>query len=298
MRVLVTGANGMFGTDLCRLLEETGHEVVRTDLALRPRSETHAWTPLDICDTAAVKRCVAEQHPDAVVHAAAMTDVDGCERDPDRAFRINAFGTWSVASACGSADIPLVYVSTDFVFDGTKREPYTEFDRTNPISHYGASKLAGERYVAQLCRKHFITRTAWLFGVHGRSFPNTILELAKARTELPVVCDEVGSPTHTLDLARTVIALLESELYGTYHVSNAGHCSRNEMAKKTIELAGVRTMEITSISRSQYASPTQRPAYSVLRRYSLEMQGRDNLPPWQEALANFIALYREAHASR
>lgn len=293
MRVLVTGANGMLGSDLCRLLEQAGHTVVRTDVGVREGLRVPPWEPLDITNTQEVLPFVGARKPDAVIHGAAYTDVDGCERNPDLAYRVNAFGTWNLAAACGNADIPLVYISTDFVFDGTKTEPYTEFDRTNPLSHYGGSKLAGEQLVRQLCRRHVIARTAWLYGVNGKSFPNTILTLAQTRTELPVVTDQVGSPTHTIDLAQTLIGLLDTPLYGTYHVVNAGSCSWFELAKKTLEIAGVTSMVIKPIPASQYPTPTRRPAYSVLRRYALELQGRDTLRPWEQALAEFVALRQQ-----
>src|SRR5262249_38600753 len=150
MRVLVTGANGMLGLDLCALLETVGHDVIRTDRGAKEGMSVPAWEPLDITDTQAVERTLLHHQPDAVIHCAAYTDVDGCERNPDQAFCANAFGTWNLAAVCGAHSITLVYLSTDFVFDGTKKTPYTEYDVTHPINHYGASKLAGESHVAQL----------------------------------------------------------------------------------------------------------------------------------------------------
>ncbi len=293
MRVLITGANGMLGIDLGAQLEAAGHDVIRTDVGAREGMRVKSWEPMDITDTASVAKTVLQHQPDAIIHGAAYTDVDGCERNPDLAYRVNALGTWNLAAVCGAHQITLAYVSTDFVFDGTKTTPYTEFDAPHPLGHYGASKLAGERYVAQLCRKHFIARTAWLFGAHGPSFPAKMLELAKTRTELNVVCDQTGSPTHTVDLSQTLIALLDSPLYGTYHVTNAGSCSWNQLAQKTLELAGVKNLEIKPIPASQWPRPTQVPPYSVLRRYTLELQGRDNLRPWQQALAEFIHLRQQ-----
>ncbi|HLK59872.1 MAG TPA: dTDP-4-dehydrorhamnose reductase [Chthonomonadaceae bacterium] len=290
MRVVVTGANGMLGLDLCALLEKAGHQVVRTDVGVKEGMEVPPWDTLDITDTQATRQFVAKHRPDAVIHGAAYTDVDGCTRNPDLAYRVNAFGTWNLAAACGEQNTTLFYISTDFVFDGHKGEPYTEFDTPHPLSYYGASKLAGEKLVAELCRKHFICRTSWLFGVNGKSFPNTMLELAKTHTERFVVVDQVGSPTSTLDLSRTLVSLLGSPLYGTYHITNSGHCSWFEFAKKTLELAGVHTMEVKPVPSTQYPSPTKRPAYSVLRHYALELQGRDDLPPWEAALAEYIHL--------
>jgi dTDP-4-dehydrorhamnose reductase len=289
MRVLMTGANGMLGRDLCRLLEQAGHDVIRTDRAASHTTPDVAWEPLDVTDTDAVRHSLLHHQPDVVIHAAACTDVDGCEREPERAYKLNALGTWNVAAVCGGHHITLAYISTDFVFDGAKTTPYTEFDAPHPLSHYGASKLAGERFVAQLCRQHFIVRTAWLFGIHGgKSFPDRILELAQTHKERFVVTDQVGSPTYTIDLSRALIDLLPSPLYGTYHITNAGQCSWYELAKKTLELAGETRMEVKPCPASQYASPTRRPAYSVMRRFALELQGKDNLRPWQQALADFI----------
>ena len=290
MRVMVTGANGMLGVDVCALLEQGEHTVIRTDVAAREGARLPAWDAVDITNTHEVTQFILDRQPDAVIHCAAATDVDGCERHPDMAYRVNALGTWNIASVCGAHHITLAYVSTDFVFDGAQHTPYTEFDIPHPLNHYGASKLAGERFVAQLCRKHFIARTAWLFGVHGKSFPSKMLELAKTRNTLDIVCDQVGSPTHTMDLARTLIGLLGSPLYGTYHVTSAGSCSWYELAQKTFELAGVQNVKVKPMPSDLWPSPTKRPAYSVLRHYALELQGHDNLPPWQQALAEFLSL--------
>jgi len=288
MRILVTGANGMLGTDLCCLLEQSGHEVIRSS----QRENTESDVTLDILDFASTRATLRQHKPEMLIHTAAYTHVDGCERDPDRAFQINALGTWHVAAACAEQDIPLVYISTDFVFDGRKTTPYTEFDTPNPINHYGASKLAGEQAVQKLCRRHYIVRTQWLFGVHGKNFPGTILELAQKRNELPVVVDQRGSPTSTLALSRALIKLLDSPLYGTYHIACKGECSWFEFAQKTLELAGISHVTLHPIPAEQWPSPTHRPAYSVLRRYVLELQGRDDLPPWQEALEEFIELLK------
>ncbi len=294
MRVLVTGANGMLGIDMCTLLQGAGHEVIRTDVGAREGANVAPWESLDITDTRAVHQSIIRHQPDAVVHGAAYTDVDGCTRDPDLAHRINAFGTWNLASACSEHHVLLTYISTDFVFDGSKKEPYTEFDTTNPLSPYGASKLAGEQFVKSLCRKFFIVRTSWLFGIHGKSFPATMINLAKTRSTLDIVCDQIGSPTHTVDLAKTVISLLASPLHGTYHVTNSGHCSWFELAKRTLELCGHTGTEVKPMPAAQWPTPTVRPAYSVLRHYALELQGKDNLPPWQQALEQFIALRKDA----
>jgi dTDP-4-dehydrorhamnose reductase len=278
----------MLGIDLCALAEAAGHEVIRTDIGVRGEDAAWSWEPLDITDLRAVTECLLNHQPDVVIHCAACTDVDGCERNPDFSYRINALGTWNVASVCGSHHITLIYVSTDFVFDGKKQEPYTEFDVPNPLSHYGASKLAGEKLVAQLCHRHYIARTSWLFGVHGKCFPATILRLAQTRTQLEVVVDQVGCPTYTVDLARALLSLPEVPLYGIYHITNVGHCTWRDLAVETLKQAGSGHVVVHPIPADQYPSPTRRPVYSVLRHYALELQGRDNLRPWQQAVADFV----------
>ncbi len=282
MRVLVTGANGQLGRDLTPLLEAAGHTIYG---ATRKSEEN----PMEITDFASVAAQFEQFQPDAVIHAAAHTNVDDCERNPDNAHRVNALGTWNIATLAGEANIPLIYVSTDFVFDGAKTTPYTEYDAVNPLNHYGASKLAGEKHVAQLCRKHFIARTSWLFGAHGMNFPRRMLELAQTRKELTVIADQIGSPTHTLDLAGVLVSLLASQHYGTYHVSNSGECSWYQFAQKTLELAGVQGVNVRPIRAADWQSPTRRPPYSVLRNFALELQGYPTLPHWETALAGFLA---------
>lgn len=184
----------MLGTDLQKVLKAE-HELILTDII-------GDVIPLDITDTQSVRNMLFEAHPDLVIHSAAYTNVDGCEREPEKAYKVNAFGTWNVAAGCAEVGAPILYISTDFVFDGEKTEPYYEFDTPNPISHYGASKYSGEWFVRTLCPKHYIVRTAWLYGENGKNFPFTILELAKTRKEIKVVSDQIGSPTFTYDLAQ------------------------------------------------------------------------------------------------
>ena len=281
MKILITGASGMLGADLQKALG-ADHELIPTDVVGDVAS-------LDITDTAEVMNMITAVRPDVVIHAAAYTDVDGCERDPDRAYKVNALGTWNVATACRENDAALVYVSTDFVFDGEKGAPYTEYDSTNPLGHYGGSKLAGEKHVRELCPRHYITRTAWLYGAHGKNFPFSMMNAAKTRKELKVVSDQIGSPTFTVDLAATIRDLIGSPMYGTYHVTNSGSCSWYEFAKEILRLAGITDVDVKPIMAEEWPSPTRRPKQSVLRRYSLELQGRDNLRPWDEALKDFIS---------
>lgn len=281
MRVLVTGASGMLGTDLCAALRAAGMEPIATDIAgdaLR----------MDITDLESVRKMLGETEPDAVIHCAAYTNVDQAEREPDAAYKINALGSWSVALGCAERDIPVCAISTDFVFDGTKDGPYTEFDSPNPLSHYGASKLAGENLIRQACKKHWIARTAWLYGVHGKSFPNSILTAAETRSELKVVADQRGCPTYAGDLAQGLVRLIQSPYYGTYHLTNSGDTNWLGLASMALELAGKTHVKVIPITAAEWPSPVKRPSNSVLRNYALELQGAPLLRPWQEALAEYV----------
>ena len=271
----------MLGADLQEALSQK-HQLVLTDI-------TGDVIPLDITDEKQVTGTIAKHRPDLVIHAAAYTDVDGCERDPDKAFLVNAEGTHNVALACELSDAAMVYISTDFVFDGEKGAPYTEQDTPNPINQYGASKLAGEKYVQELCPRHFIVRTAWLYGIHGKSFPRTMINTARAGKPLSVIADQVGSPTFTADLAAAICELIKSPIYGTYHITNKGSCSWFEFAKKTLSFAGMNDVEIKPITSEEWPSPTKRPKYSVLSHHALEILGQDNMRTWEEALHDFVS---------
>ena len=293
MKVLITGAAGMLGTDARRILAERGHNVIPTDVGPAAVGDVR---PLDITDFAAVRALFAKTNPDVVLHGAAYTNVDGCERDPDLAHRVNALGTWHVASAAEEVGAALVAVSTDFVFDGTKKSPYTEFDAASPISHYGASKLAGENLARSACRRCYVVRTSWLYGVHGKNFPFAMLGLAKTKPELPVVADQIGTPTYTVDLVNAIADIIETPLYGVYHASNRGETSWYGFAQAIFAKTNSAPVPLRPITSDEYAqtfgSPTRRPAYSVLRHYALELQGRDTLRPWEEALDEFLASAR------
>ena len=294
MRILITGAAGMLGTDARRIFSALGHHVFATDVS---PAATGGIVPLDITDIRAVRSLFSEVKPEFVFHAAAYTHVDGCERDPDLAYKVNALGTWAVASAAEEVGASLAAISTDFVFDGTKATAYTEFDVPNPISHYGASKLAGENLARSACRRCYIVRTSWLYGVHGKNFPYTILNLAKTKPDLPIVADQFGTPTYTVDLVEAVAEIVSIPLYGVYHVSNRGETNWEGFARAILAKTGQAQVPVTPITSGDYAerfgSPARRPAYSVLRRYALELMGRDTLRPWEDALDAFLASARE-----
>jgi dTDP-4-dehydrorhamnose reductase len=272
MRIAITGALGQLGRSLQQALST--NELLLIDLP------EHDVTDPSIAGT------IADFQPDLVIHAAAMTDVDGCERDPDGAFKVNAVGTGNVADACRLCDAALLYVSTDYVFDGTKGEPYLESDEPNPICVYGRSKLAGEHLVSDLLTRYHIVRTAWLYGPGGRNFVTKILELAAHREELSVVTTEVGSPTYAPDLAAAIARLIEHPLYGTYHLVNEGSCSRFEFAETILEYAGKGDVVVHGVQH--YERPAAVPANAALRNFSASTRLGITLRPWQQALRAYF----------
>lgn len=276
MKVLITGAGGQLGQDLLRVLA--------------PRHECIGWTrqEFDVTDRRLVQERTARLRPDAIVHAAAYTQVDLAEAHPDDAFMVNAFGACHMAQAAAAIDAKLVYVSTDYVFDGRKGEPYTEHDPTNPLSAYGESKLLGEKFVRAFCSKHFIVRTSWLYGKHGSNFVTKILAQAERRKELTVVDDEVGSPTYTYDLAECIGWLLPTERYGVYHAANRGWCSRAQFAEAIVRLGGWDDVRVVPIRSDQLALPAARPAYSALDDAALRHAGLARMREWQPALKAFV----------
>lgn len=276
MKVLVTGAKGQLGTDLVLLLSDRGYEVYG-----------YGREELDITNFDQVKRVIREIHPDVVIHTAAYTKVDLAESEPDQAFLINSYGTRNVAVVSEAVGAKLVYISTDYVFDGTATTPYNEFASTTPQSVYGKSKLAGEQFVRDLHSKFFIVRTSWVFGKHGNNFVKTMLKLAQERDELMVVHDQVGCPTYTIDLANCVLELIQTEKYGVYHVSNSGHCSWYEFAKAIFEEAGIE-VKVNPCTTKDFPRPAPRPTYSVFEHMALKLNGFSEMRYWREALKEFI----------
>lgn len=270
LRIVITGAGGQLGRSL--------QEVLLRD-EVWPLSHADG----DVTDVRIIDR-ITGWHPDVVIHTAAMTDVDGCERNPDTALRVNALGTRNVALACQQAGAAMVYISTDYVFDGTQDRPYMEWDMPHPISVYGASKLAGERYVEQLLNRFWIVRTAWVYRQGHQNFVTKILKLAAQHDRLSVVTNEVGSPTYAPDLAAAIAQLIRRPLYGVYHLTNAGHCSRYEFAQRIVELAGLDTI-VEPVDH--YPRAARPPAYAPLRNFVGAEIGIE-LRPWEEALAECL----------
>lgn len=275
MKLLVTGAGGMLGRAVVERAVRLGHDV---------QAATRA--ELDVTDAEATQRVLREVCPRAVVHCAAYTDVDGAESDWGRAESVNARGAGNVAAATQEVGARIVHISTDYVFDGSKREPWVESDPVGPLGVYGDTKLAGEQLVAAANPAHAIVRTAWLFGAGGRNFVDTMLALGAQRDEVSVVTDQVGCPTWTRHLAGALVELAERpEETGLLHVAGAGQCSWNEFALEIFERAGIDCRVLPATSE-QFDRPARRPAYSVLgteRRYPVA------LPPWQRGLAEYLA---------
>jgi dTDP-4-dehydrorhamnose reductase len=284
MKVLVTGANGQLGTDLCRALH---------DFDVIPL--THA--EIELTDINSVKTTFQKHSPDVVINTAAYVRVDDAETEREKAFSINALGALNVAAAAQQIQARLVHVSTDYVFGGEadrRTLPYIEFDLPFPPNAYGKSKLAGERFVQGLGNKYLIIRTSGLFGAAGSSgkggnFVETILRLAGERDELKVVDDQVFSPTYTKDLAGKIVQLVRKEHYGIFHITNEGACSWYEFAREILKLAGSKT-PVIPITSDQYPQKARRPHYSVLDNYQLRLLGMDDIRSWPEALADYLTV--------
>lgn len=276
MRILVTGAAGMLGTDVCKAAADAGLEVLAYDRAR-----------LDVTDAAAVEAATRRARPDVVINCAAWTDVDGAEASPEAALSVNEGGAANVARAAAGCEAWTVHVSTDYVFDGSKTEPYLESDPVAPMSEYGRTKLAGEWAVArETPDRHTIVRSSWLFGAVGRCFPKTILRLAAERDELTVVADQIGCPTFTPHLATALIDLGRSqELPGVVHVAASGQCSWFEFASEIVSAAQL-PAQIKPGATSEMARPAPRPAYSVLR----SERDAPVLPDWHQGVDEFMAL--------
>jgi dTDP-4-dehydrorhamnose reductase len=278
---LITGASGQLGRALLaaagarhRAAIGAGH----ADLAVEHKEAVRQW--------------VLRHRPKAVIHAGAWTDVDGCEKDPPRAQRINAEGTGHVALACAEAACRLVYVSTDFVFDGAQATPYAPDDPPRPISHYGTSKLCGELAVLAARRPGcFVVRTSWVFGPGGKNFPRAIVQRARSGGELKVVDDQRGRPTLTVDLAEALLDLADSDAPpGIYHAANAGECTWHEFAQAVLAAVGLGSVPVGRLASADLGRPARRPAYSVLDCSKLAaVRGRE-LPDWRDALRRFLAL--------
>lgn len=274
MRIVITGATGQVGRALQKVLADQGLNVLNT-----PR--------FDVANPATVQQ-LSELSPELVIHCAAMTNVDGCAKDPDTAFKVNAFGAQNVAHACLRCNAEMVYLSTNEVFDGRSDRPYREEDRTNPINPYGSSKRTGEQMAARYLKTGlYIVRTAWVFSPGGHNFPAKIIAAADAGKPLRVVADEVGNPTYAPDLAEAIAQLIETRTYGIYHLTNAGYCSRYDFAKEILGLSGRGHVPIEPITLADFQRPSMVPPFTPLANTKGTELGIE-LRPWQAALKAYF----------
>ena len=281
MKALVTGSAGMLAKDLIPCLLKMSHEV------LAPPEDK-----LDITNLGVVRHAVDELAPDIIINCAAYTNVDEAEKQEHQALMVNGLGVQNLCILCQEHDIPLVHFSTDYVFDGTKPSPYTIYDETNPINAYGRSKLLGEKYILWLLDKFYLLRTSWLFGLHGKNFIETMLEIGQKQKQVSVVTDQKGCPTWTRHLAEATVALIETGRYGIYHVTNSEPTTWFDFTKEIFRLAGMST-EVLPITSEQFPRPAKRPSNSVLDPFPLkEVLGR-GMPSWKVALKEYLSQRKE-----
>lgn len=276
MRVLVTGVKGQLGHDVMNELSKRGYQGIGVDVE-----------EMDITDRAAVERVMKEVQPDKVVHCAAWTAVDDAEDKEELCRRVNAEGTENIAVMCKELDVPMVYLSTDYVFDGEGTRPWEPDDERHPLNVYGQTKYEGELAVEKNLEKYFIVRIAWVFGVNGKNFIKTMLRLSETHDTLTVVNDQVGSPTYTYDLARLLVDMLETEKYGRYHATNEGLCSWCEFAKEIFRQAG-KNVNVIPVSSEEYPAKAKRPHNSRMNKGKLKEMGFEPLPSWQDALSRYL----------
>lgn len=283
MKYLITGVSGQLGYDVKRELLSRG--IAEADIATPRTAE------MDITDKQTVEKYVENFRPDVIIHCAAYTNVDGAEGDPETCRKVNVEGTKYLVQAAKQVNAKIIYISTDYVFDGENPDPYQVNEPANPQSIYGQTKYEGEKLVREY-PKHFIVRIAWVFGINGRNFVKTMLRVAEEHTEVSVVDDQIGSPTYTVDLAKFLIDLSGSDKYGTYHATNEGFCSWAEFTEEIYQDAGLST-KVNRVSTEQYIEiagrqQAKRPHYSKLSKDSIEANGFTRLPSWQDATRRYL----------
>lgn len=272
-KILITGADGMLGKDLSAVLEENGFEVIKTDKE-----------DMDILDAGLIKKVFSSENPDFTVHCAAYTNVDKAEDEPDLAMKINAAGTENLAKCCAEYDIPIIYISTDYVFDGKKNTPYLPTDEPNPLNVYGKTKLAGEKAVLKYCKKYYIARTSWLYGIYGKNFVETMKKLAP-KGELKVVDDQKGCPTWTKELCNGIIKLLQNKPFGIYHICGSGSTTWYGFAKEIFKQCNL-DVNLLPCSSEEYHAKAIRPKYSV-------MDNNGFCRDWKDALSDYLKIKKD-----
>ena len=287
MKALVTGSAGMLGSAVIDTLRAARCEIVATGRSVRGK----AVLPMDVRDWDSVRATVREHKPDLVLHLAAETNVDLCEQDPDHAHAINVFGTQNIVRACGEQDVVMVYVSTANVFDGEKREPYTEYDTPGSVNVYGQSKHAGECIVEESLNRYFIFRAGWMVGGWeiDKKFVYAMIQLCRERKELRVVDDKFGSPTFTADFASHMMTVVDSDRYGLYHLANNGTASRWEIATEIVKgLGKIGEIDVVPISSAEFPLPAPRPRSEMIQNLKLQQLGLDEMPHWKDALRDYL----------
>ena len=277
MRVLVTGAKGQLGHDVVNELEKRGITGIGVDI-----------DEMDITDPAACRRVITDADVDAVIHCAAYTAVDAAEDNAELCNKINGEGTANIADVCRDLDIKMMYISTDYVFNGQGVRPWEPDDEREPLNAYGMSKYLGELAVEERLTKYFIVRIAWVFGVNGKNFIKTMLRLGEERGAVTVVDDQIGSPTYTYDLARLLVDMIVTDKYGRYHATNEGLCSWYEFAVEIFKQAGMDNVKVTPTDSASYAAKARRPMNSRISKEKLTEMGFERLPQWQDALRRYL----------
>lgn len=280
MRILVTGVKGQLGHDVVNELAKRGHTPIGVDVE-----------EMDITDASAVEKEMKKEPLDAVIHCAAYTAVDAAEDNREICMRVNAEGTRNIARVCRELDLKMVYISTDYVFDGEGERPWEPDDPRDPLNVYGESKYQGELAVEEYLEKYFTVRIAWVFGVNGKNFIKTMLRLAESQKEINVVNDQIGSPTYTYDLAVLLADMVETEKYGRYHATNEGLCTWYEFAKEIFRQAGV-DIRVNPVSSDEFPAKAKRPHNSRMDKRKLVRNGFRPLPPWQDALKRYLEIIR------
>ena len=280
MKVLVTGTKGQLGYDVVNELEKRGHTAVAVDIE-----------EMDITDAVSVERVITEAEVEAVIHCAAYTAVDAAEDNVEICRRVNAEGTENIAKVCKKLDLKMIYISTDYVFDGEGERPWEPDDERHPLNVYGQTKYEGELAVEKYLEIYFIVRIAWVFGVNGKNFIKTMLKLSETHEELNVVDDQVGSPTYTYDLAVLLVDMVESDKYGRYHATNEGLCTWYEFAKEIFRQAGVE-VKVNPVTSDMFPAKAKRPKNSRMSKEKLDANGFHRLPTWQDALERYLSEIR------
>ncbi len=288
MIILITGCRGQLGEELLDILARGESQIGEIPQELK-EAEVVAVDidDLDITDSAAVSLLVSSQQPDVIINCAAMTDVNGCETKKELAFKVNAVGVRNLACAAENIGAKFIHVSTDYVFAGDAKTPYTEWDMIDPQSIYGKSKALGEKYALSFCRRTFIVRTAWLYGRIGKNFVKTMRSLGASSPEITVVSDQRGNPTNANDLAHHLLKLAASEEYGIYHCTGRGECSWYDFACKIMELSGIQC-NVIPCTTEQYPTPAKRPAFSSLDDLALRCTVGSQMRHWEVALEEYI----------